>query len=402
MSTLGQDPPPPEPETPALTRTERRERAAADALRTLVRDLTAEASMSGPADLEPIALQLQLQAVPGETWQLAFDPPLAEQLSPQLEDALADRGVYQPGAVYDYRTGSSREAGCTPPTPLSVFDGYDAMGVPQWCDFPQALLQAGEERVDQLYTQPPRLLARQQSGKELNKEQLTSFGRGSKTYVVLGQVVAGWLELPAALAGRDGDRRLAITIQAVETRGLGRATRLHLNALAVVPSGLNLRDLFGDDWAPGVARAFRSAERDLQRLEKHLAAARESKEPGAVNRVMRNIPGLLRSLTHGLERSHQQARRRTRHAEERRQSQRPIHKAVEDLQHAQPEQVFFDEKERTLMVCGRHHRAHAFNSTGRHVTSFTLSPSSVAFRLRTRRWRPATAGEFEALKQSAP
>lgn len=386
------------PESPGPDRSARREQAAADALRTFVRDMTVDAATIAPGDMEPIELDLRMRLIPGESWQLDFDPPLAQQLLPQLEDALADRDVYQRGAVYDYRSGSARSPECRPPEPRAVFDGYDAMGVPQWCELTQALLKVADERVDQLYAKPPRLLTLIQSGKEVKKEQLKSFGRSSKTYVVLGQVVAGFLRLPNSQAAPDGDRRLALTCQAVETRGVGNRARLHLNILSGVPGGGDVRDLLADDWEPGAARALRSAERELQRLEKQLGHARQEGVQADINRVMRKVPGILRRLAQDLERGHHQARRRTRHAEERRQGQRPVHKAVDDTQAARPEDIFFDEKRQTLVVCGKHHRAHAFNSAGRHVTSFTLTSGSAAFRVRTNRWRAATPEECQTLK----
>jgi len=56
--------------------------------------------------------------------------------------------------------------------------------------------------------------------------------------------------------------------------------------------------------------------------------------------------------------------------------------------------VFFDEKRRTFVVCGRQGRAHAFTAEGRHVTSFVLPAGGAEFRVRTNRWRPIRPEEF--------
>ena len=44
-------------------------------------------------------------------------------------------------------------------------------------------------------------------------------------------------------------------------------------------------------------------------------------------------------------------------------------------------------------------RAHAFSANGRRVTSFSLRPESIDFRLRTHRWRPMTAAEAGEIKR---
>ena len=76
-----------------------------------------------------------------------------------------------------------------------------------------------------------------------------------------------------------------------------------------------------------------------------------------------------------------------------------MHKAMEDVTAAAGESFFFDEKAGTFIVAGPQNRTHAFSPDGRHVTSFTLNPSSIEFRIRTRRWRHAEAAEVEELRR---
>jgi len=386
-------PPPAAPEAaPVRSRFARREQAAADALRALIRDAVLDRHAQLPPNHQPFELTLRLRVDPGANWQLVFSPALGDQAVAQLDDVMAERDVYRPGAVYNFKAHSSQAAGCTPPAPTAVFSGYDSTGVPRWLDLPQILIEAGDERIDQLYSKRPVILSRVQLGGDLKKDQLKAFGRSSRTYALLGQVTTGFFQLP----GTVGDRRLAITFQVVETRARDHGLRLHLNLLAGLDPG-RLADLFSEGWEPGVARAVRSAQRDLQTLEQRVQRARETGSSGDVPQAMRAVPGILHRLARSLERAHQQARRRTRHAERRREDQRPVDKALEDARRARAEQMHFDEKTRTWIVC-RDSRAHAFADDGRHVTSFLMAPKSVEFRVRTRRWRPVTAEEAERLR----
>lgn len=91
------------PAKPTLARAERRERAVADALRTLVRDLH-EAHFGPVAPQTPgVDLTLRLRATPSDGWALAFEPPLAGQVLSQIENLHAVLGVYRDGAVYCFK-----------------------------------------------------------------------------------------------------------------------------------------------------------------------------------------------------------------------------------------------------------------------------------------------------------
>ena len=117
---------------------------------------------------------------------------------------------------------------------------------------------------------------------------------------------------------------------------------------------------------------------------------------------MREVATILHRLADFLDRGQRQKQRRTKHVEQRRQESRPVNKAQEDAGEVSGEMFFFDQKAGTYIVCGPKGRTHAFNETGRHVTSFLIKPDAIEFRLRTERWRRATAEEYAAFRALRP
>lgn len=387
----------PVPAAPARSRWQRREQAAADALRSFVRDYH-ETRFGVVAPRTPsVELHLRLRVEPGQAWALAFDPPLAEQLQPQLEAAHAHLAVYSEGRMFCHKCESVSCAHTAPPTPASVFAGYDPMGLPEWKEFSQVLIERKDERVGDLYTPRAPLLACVQMGHDLRERQLGTFGRGSKSYSVLGQVVAGYL-LVRTGSGAEAQERCAFTFQVVEGRDEANRTTLNLNTLAALPASLGLDELLASDAASWVGRARSAAVREIRQIER---LVRESPVPDQRRRAFGRVPAVLRRLAELLERGRRQEDRRTRHARARQEDRRPVHKALEDLAAARPDAVFFDEKPDTLVVCGAQGRAHVFSRAGRHVTSFSLPPGGAEFRVSTRRWTPATAADVDALKERA-
>jgi hypothetical protein len=389
------EPQPPQAPEPRRSRSERRVQAAADVLRTLIRDLYMERFGTMPPDGADLDLDLRLKVQPGSNWSLVFDPPVAEQLFDQVTEAQADWEVYRRGRVYCYRCGTSECEHAVPGTPLEVFAGYDSMGRPEWRDLAQAFIAARDPRVDRLFGRADarpggRTLALVELGSELKGRQLAVFGKSSKTYAVLGQVVAGYFQ-------KDGER-IAVTFQAVEARGGDGRIRVHLNAIARMPGTMTLNDALAAGWEPAAHRALAMAARATEALERQAQLARAGGRTDEVRGQLQRVPTILRRLAESLERGERQFSRRTQHAEERRQAKRPIHKALEDARAAAPESVYYDEKARTLIALGDQHRAHVFSGEGRHVTSFFIQPDAVAFRVRTTRWRAATPAEVVEFK----
>lgn len=385
-----QDQPPPQesPAAPRRSRSERREQAACDALRTFIRDLHMSRFGAVRAKSGDIDLVLRLKARPEGEWELQFEPSLGEQLVPQMEDAQAGWGVFRHGRVYCFRCDSAECEHALPASPLCVFDGYAPNGLPEWKELAQVLVEEKVERVDRLFRGAPGIVAYVRGGKDLRERQLSSFGRASKTYSVLGQVVAGYFQASSAPAnGNGGASRVAVTFQAVEVREEGGGMRLRLNTLARLPDGQEVSDMLLSDWEPELYRASETARRSVEEIEYNASMARRRGDTEEARECLRNIPRVLRRLAESVERGYRQRGRRTKHVEQRRREQRPVHKALDDAREAQPEHLFFDEKTRTTIACGPQGRAHAFSADGRHVTSFVLGSGAAEFRVRTGRWR---------------
>lgn len=378
-----------EPQPVNLSRDERRVKAAADVLRTTIRDFYL-GRYNTQALPEKFALSISMRVSPEENWKLEFDPPLAQQIVPQLAETEAEREVFRAGRVHCFRCGSSDCEHAAPGAAQQVFKGYDSTGRPEWHEFTQALIDARDERVELLYAKPPKLVSLFQYGRELKGRQLQAFGKASLSYSILAQVIAGYFDLHG--------NRLAVSLQLVEGRDRAGGLTLKLNTI-----GYSLQDAFLLDWLAAdknaiLFRALQITERELERIQ-HLAAhARSSGDQEAANQYMARIPGVARRLADALVRGGRQDDRRTRHASARRGDQRPIHKAWEDVMAAAPDRWFYDLKAETFIVVGDRGRTHAFNPDGKHVTSFMMKPATIDFRLRTERWRITMPAESSRIK----
>lgn len=391
MSDASQIPEPPDREA-AKSRDERRIRAAQDVLRTTIRDIYFShfGVVSNPSS--PVSLHLSVRIDASFDWKTEFDPPLHGQIASQFAHFEAARDVFSAGHVYCFRCASSACDHSVPPTSLHVFSGFDATGRPEWKEFTQVLLDEKDERVDQLYLKPPRLLAAYQAGKALKGRQLAAFGKASLSYSVLGQVVAGYL--------RNGEQRTAVTLQVVEGRTRDGDLQLRLNPISSAVDGGFLVEWLSSEQSASLFRAIQIAERELHRVEELARAARQAHDQERANQMMGRIPAIMRRLGENIERGGRQGERRTFHAESRRQEQRPVHKALDDARAASLASCYYDEKSKTFIVVGDRGRTHAFSRNGRHVTSFTTKPSAIAMRLRTRRWRPAEISEWDEVRRS--
>lgn len=388
-----------EPQVPRLSRAERRERALCDAMRTFIRDLHFHRHGATDAGGAPLPLTLKFSVAPNEGWDVQFTPPLVEQVAAQMDDAMAEYGAFEQGRVHCFRCGHASCEHSTPPDALHVFRGYAQTGVPEWTELAQLLIDLKDERVDLLFSKPPAVLATMQLGRELRKQQFSFFGKSSKTYSILGQVVAGYLKLPARAAGECGTDRLALTLQAVETRGPRGSMRLKLNAIAGGLSADTLSELLATSWQAGAGRVITTASNALEELAHRVDAARESAQPTTVRKHLRRVPAVLSRMARSFEQSYRQGRRRTHHAQHRRTQERPVHKALDDAGSAGDDALFYDEKHETWVARGKQGRVHAFNREGRHVTSFFMQPGGAEFRVRTNRWRRLNEDEAAAFRK---
>jgi hypothetical protein len=390
MNEPPQEQEPKEPPAPRPGRSERREAAAKDALRTLIRDSAERAFGHHAIPAVPFDLTVRVSVNPAGGWDLKADPSLQDQLHHQLADMSADHESFIPGRVHCFRCNSSTCEHAAPTSPLEVFKGYTQTGSPQWQELTQALIDLKDDRVDRLYGRHSAVVAAVVNGSALKSSQLTSFGKASKTYAVLGQVVAGYF------TSGETDR-FAITFQFVEIRRARGVVGLRLNTLCALSSGRSLEERFAEGWGGWVHRAEVRATAALGRLEQQLASA-PSGGPAAMRHAFRRVPGVMAQLATSLDRGYRQNQRRTRHSEERRQQQRPVHKAIEDAQGAPDHELLYDEKSNAYIVSGQRGRFHVFSLEGRHITSFTGRPGTVDFRLRTQRWRRLAKGEQQAFR----
>jgi hypothetical protein len=386
--------------SPGAVRRERRQTAALDALRALIRDGYHDRFGKAAPNAEACDLQLSLTAQPGEDWQVTFTPPLEEQLALQLEGIQASRGKYMPGCVYCFRCNSSCCAHAVPSTSLQVFAGYSETGCPEWEDFAQTLIAARDERVDHLFRKPPGLVTRITRGKDLQHRQMTSFGRASKTYSILGQVSVGYLVLDDINTREGTGAKTALTFQVAETRSDDGSFRLVLNSLMALPAGATLDELYATGWNPWLRRAQQLAKREVEALEENVLVARAKRDTAAMRKALSGVPGILRKLAGSINSGYRQSKRRTKHAEQRRKANRPVHMAVSDTAKAGTDDLFEDVKTSAVIARGPHGRCHVFSTDGKHITSFVIKPDSVSFRLRTNRWRPLPEEEGVAFKEA--
>ncbi|CAM2064639.1 hypothetical protein SCOR_04660 [Sulfidibacter corallicola] len=386
--------PPKRESPPAAEPFEGHTRAAGDALRALVRDLYADRFGRARHSEEPWELDIKLRVDPSRDWQVQFEPDLVGQLVQQFERLEARVGQFTQGRIYCFQCGESECEHALPRSPLEVFDGYDPVGCPRWAEMAQFLLDLKDERVGELFDSQPRILTRQVSGRELRERQLSSFGRGSKTYALLGQVVVGYLSW-VDRDSPDERQRLAVTYQAVETRALSGHSCLDLNTL-FWRGDAKIEDIVFERFG-WLERAARKATESLKGLEAEVTRLRSAGRGNEARRCMRRVPDILRTLAADVQQGHRQSKRRTRHAQVRRVEQRPVDKAMADLERAKFNHMFRDTKKDSFVLRGERGRCHVFNGEGRHITSFTIGDEATRIRVRKKRWVPLLKREFEDL-----
>jgi len=304
--------------------------------------------------------------------------------------------TYRSGRVFCYWCESSGCAHAAPPNESSVFGGYMPTGRPAWRDFASAVLARRDPRIEGLYRKPPETIAFVEGEDELAAAQLTTFGKGSPAYQVIGQIAVGYLRAPEA-----GDAPLAITLQIVRSMASAADMRLDLNVLGVLADGRDAEALFAEGFEPELDAAIRWARGALGDVERRLNALRRSGDADRAEGVRPAVRPILDQLERRLEKVFRQRVRRTAHARERaEEGDRPTRNAVEDARRAGDHEVFFDASEETIVVVGAKGRVHVFSPGGRLVTSIVLSRGEVERRLVRKRWRPARREEVEAFRRA--
>lgn len=310
---------------------------------------------------------------------------LAEQARSTVRAALAEHAVVRPGHVYCYHCESSDCEHSAPPTAGQVFGGYENTGRPRWQELFNCLLEFEDERVDQLFDERPVVLARLVGRKSLITEQFVAYGRDSLTYRVVGQVVAGYLKVKRA--------QCAMTVQIVETAEHHLATQVI--APDILIEALTDADNRRASTLCRIHDGLRKLRRRVRRLDSEWKSQREKKQRQQ-NRAQ--VFTYLRHLAGSIERKDRQSRRRSDHAQQRSQEQRPVPQANADLAAAGADSFFRDRKTQGIIVLGKKGRSHVFSQEGKHITSLAMGGDQLQRRVQRRRFVPLEAKRIAAFK----
>jgi len=391
---------PPAKKSQALTTYQRSLRAVRE-LEGLARAICKDLGVAGREDLPleevivPIAIRLDPK---GGAKQ--FAERLRDAVTGRVYEAVKSAIAFRPGHVYCFQTDQPTGEHSQPSDPRETFVGYTATGRPVWKDFGNLCLDLKHPKVDKLYDARPEVLVLSLAGHELTGELLDGFGRDSRTYRVLAQIVAGFL--PANLkpsTDEETDRRV-LTLQIVETSAGQRTKRVRLNVI-----GLSTDELveMADRDPAGPAEALRQllgATRQRLGSISRTLAERQLADPLGTDAV-ELIEPIVTRLRSDLQRALKPVRHRTSHASTRhRDGDRPTASAIGDARKAPDTALLRDVRRDTIIVVGPRGRAHVFSDQGRHVTSLTLGPGELDKKQNHGRWRPLRSEEVAAFRDA--
>ncbi len=342
-------------------------------------------------------LELRVDIEPGQTWRLGGGQSVAEQIRRAVRDMATRLDAFQYGRVYCYRCESSGCEHSIPPRSTCVFGGYSSTGLPEWPELSQVMIELQHPNADQVFEPGFRELFISHIGaEELKRRQLNVFGRHSKTFDILGQVVAGFFRVLPPGEGVTVTDRVAFTLQGVESRRADGSPRVDLNVLGRLEDGSPAIDGFDGPYQLRIYDIIMDARQRIANLtpprRPHLPAPRQ---PRLRHDTIFVVNDVLREVARSLQHIGRQRERRTEHAETRRIESRPAPPAVVDALAAPDDHVLFDEPKQTVVVIGPRSRVHVFSLEGRHVTSMQFEPEAIRNRLRRRRWRKLTPDEAE-------
>ena len=394
----------PRPRGDEVRPVERARRVLQD-LRWLGRSLSEEAGLtwSEPFPVETLVLPVTVRLGRASYGEVPSQDAaaLVQDLASRLSDAVKGFRSFRPGHVYCFQCDSPECLHSVPSEQDEVFAGYTATGKPAWRSFPNLCREWGDGRVEKLYADRPDVIARIQGPDELKGELLPAFGRGSLSFNVLGQVVAGLVNrdfrTDAAAAGSD---RMALTLQVVETRSDIEKRRLRLNLVGTTSDHIAQAD---EDSRPGnpagrLRHALRVARDGLNSVGRLQATVERA---GREMDVEESVGPILRALRDDLERIFRPDFRRTEHARERHASgERPTRLALSDMRNASDERFFLDTFHDTVVVLGPRSRSHVFTKDGRHVTSMDLDRGEVERKVGKGRWKPLDPAVARKLRET--
>lgn len=345
--------------------------------------------MFGPRTEQARAFALDLKVLikPGSPWQMEAVPSLQDQIRSAVQEMTTQAEAFRAGRVYCYRCDSSLCPHSIPPHPGSVFGGYSSTGIPLWPDLGQVMLELKHPNIDLLYQPMHRQLVVATMGAEMLKNrQLDVFGKQSKTYDILGQVVFGFLRLQDPENKHRDKERVAFTLQAVESRRFDGSPRMELNVLGRLPGGHAAMDTLKDPYQMRIFNIIASARHRIRNLTPNPVVFGKRRITRLSQENIDPVSNALKNLAKTLEKAGRQRGRRTIHAEGHPVSQRPTASAREDTLSAPDDHFLWDEHRHTVVVVGPRNRVHVFSPQGRHITSIVLEAEAVKKRLRRKRW----------------
>jgi hypothetical protein len=250
--------------------------------------------------------------------------------------------------------------------------------------------------VDSLYgTSQNDLVAAYMDPEVLKRRQLNVFGKQSKTYDILGQVVFGFMKVRSPSEKPNEPERVAFTLQAVESRRLDGTPRLELNVLGTLSDGSPALHAFKGAYQMRVSDVIGSARHRISSLHPPSKPSTRKRDGASIPDTPTLVASNLQGLARKLEKVGRQGGRRTAHAEGHRVKNRPTSKAWEDAFKAPYDSIFWDKHEKTFVVFGPRSRVHIFSQEGRHVTSLVMASEAVRSRKRRKRWLPLTQDQRE-------
>jgi len=355
-----------------------------EALAAVVQEAYREVCGHPGRETVEVPLELSARVHSGRPWKVRAEPSLAEQVKRAVREAGARELVFHRGRVFCYRCESSLCPHGHPPSPAKVFGGYSPTGLPRWVELTEIMIAMKHPRIEALFDSSARMLAAAyMDSPSLKHRQLGVFGRQSKTYDILCQVVVGYLRFPLRKEGAGGGEKVALTLQAVEIRDRSRKGRVVLNVLGNLADGSPAVESLEGAFQMRILDSVVTARRLLARL------GGQGRKPSAA--IEKPADKIMRKTAGALERLGRQSERRTGHAEYRRAEKRPTSKALEDALAAQDEALLWDDRKKTVIVCGGRTRVHVFSLEGKHVTSFSLKREELDGRVRRRRWNPLSS-----------
>jgi hypothetical protein len=346
---------------------------------------------------------------------VAFDPSQRDpgepdpvlQLTQDIEQQIAalQRAsvAFCAGHVYCFLCNAPDCEHSSPPHAEDTFAGYSPSGRPAWVGFTNLCLSLQHERVDQLYSARPDVIAVTQHAHELTQNLLFSdpdpaVSTKALSYRVRGQVAVGLV--PKSLDLSDtGSQRRAFTFHITEIRYGKAPLRLRVNLLGLSRADILSAALAADskDAADRLHRLLRGTDRRLRVLAHRANILERRHKP--TEEIDAQISGVLNGLRGEVERIFRPERRRTQHAQDRHRSgERPTSDAMQDLLSARPDHFLEDPSQHTLIILGPKRRAHVFTAAGQHVTSLRLDPGELNRKLEQNRWKPLDEVQARALR----